>query len=541
MTLIHSLEELHFNRAQMTSLVNPVLTKAEIWGRGTGKTFDMGFESKTFAHEMPGASFVIGGLSYANLEGVVLPGLIAAWKKLGFYEGIHFELNKRPDKRKKWPEPFVSPISYDHFIPWYTGAGFYITSQDKEAPFRGPSIDGVFVDEALMINKEKFDAEIVPTNRGRRFNHRLHHFYRFYSTKPKTTGGNWMYKYADYYHEDVLKSYRRLQKLIADMTIELLDSRDRLHQKKLFEEIKAIKNKIQWHSDTKKRIFYSEFDFWDNIARKNISLADVRTMRENMSTVNFRIEVLNETMEDIEGGFYSTFNEDRHVKYDTFNYSHIDYLDSTNRSTRDSRWHNDIIPGLPLRVAVDWGGVINSALVWQRIDNRLPINNHLYAEHPKKIKDLAFAFIEYYRYHPTKHVMLWYDHTGNNRQANSDKTNAQEFAGYLQDNGWTVSMMTKGGAPSHEWKYYRGQAVLGEEDKRYPIIRINGNQCPHLITAIKLTPIKRADDQIKKDKSSERDVNFPQHQATHVTDCLDIIIRAESESGSRHEFRDIIY
>lgn len=536
--MIQSLKEIKFNRAQFTSIAHPVLTKAELWGRGSGKTTGLAYESKQLAHEMPGASFVIGGPTYANLEGVSLPGLVAAWKKLGFYEGIHFELNKKPDKRKMWPEPFVPPITYDHFIPWYTGAGFYITSQDKETPFRGPSIDGVFVDEALLINKEKFDAEIVPTNRGRRFNHPLHHFYRFYSTKPRMTSQNWLYNYSNYYNQDLIKSYRALQKLIAQMTLELLSSSDRSRQEKLFNEIRALKKKIRWFPDKKNRMFYSEFDFWDNIP--NISIADVRTMEENMSSINFRIEVLNETMEDIEGGFYSTFNEDKHVKHDTFNYSHIDYLTSENRQVQDCRWHNDIMPGLPLRVALDWGGVINTLICWQRIDMRVSINNHLWAEHPLKISDLAKAFVAYYQYHPTKHVMMWYDHTGNNRQANSTKTNAQEFAQYLKDAGWTVTLMTKGGAPTHEWKYYRCQAVLGEEEKRYPIVRINANRCSNLITAMRLTPIKRTNNAIEKDKSSERDVNFPQHQATHATDCFDIIIKAETEAGSRHEFRDVL-
>lgn len=538
MSQIHSIKQLQFNRAQLMSLLYPVKTKMEMWGRGSGKTFLMAYDSKEAAHDMPGASFVIVGRSYANLEDIVLPGLIASWKALGFHPGLHYEINRKPDKKKGWPDPFVAPLSYDHYIPWYTGAGFYIASQDKDTPFRGPSIDGVYVDEALNINKDKFDEEIVPTNRGRRFNHPLHHFYRFYSTKPKTTGANWMYKHAEFMDPDLLRQYRRMQKAIAEMTIEFLELDDRGKQKRLFEEIKKLKSKIRWFADQRNLSYYAEFDFWDNIP--NISIADVLNMKQNMSSINFRIEVLNETFDEIDGGFYSTFKSERHVVYDTYNYTHIDKLSSESRRKRDCRWDADLIPGQPLRVAVDWGGVINSALVWQRNDRRININNHQYAEHPRKIRDLARDFIEYYAHHYTKHVLLWFDHTGNNRQANSEKTNAQEFAGYLRDAGWTVSMMSKGGAPTHEWKYYKAQSVFGEEDPRLPIIRINGNNCPHLVTAMNLTPIKRGNNKIEKDKSSERDKLFPQYQATHVTDCLDIIIRAETEGAGMREFRDVI-
>lgn len=534
-----NIKQIKFNRAQLISQLYPVKTKMELWGRGSGKTFLMAKDSIDAVHNMPGASFVIVGRSYKNLEDIVLPQLIASWKALGYYPGIHYELNRKPDKKKGWAEPFVAPLGYDHFIPWYNGAGFYIASQDKDTPFRGPSIDGVYVDEALNIDKERFDNEIVPTNRGRRFKHPLHHFYRYYSTKSHTSGGNWMLEMGNYIAPEVLASYRRLQKQVAQMTLELLDSSDRSLQAKLFEEIKKLKSRIVWFPDRRNLKYYAEYDFWDNIP--NITIPDVLTMRQNMGNMRFRIEVLNESFDEIEGGFYSTYKTEKHVVLDTFNYSHIDNLKGEQRTKRDCRWDNDIAPGMPLKAAVDWGGIINTCVVWQRRDKLLSINNHLWAEHPKKIRDLANDFIAYYEPHATKHLLLYYDHTGNNKNPSSVKPWSEEFAGYLRAAGWTVTLMSKNiKPPSHEWKYYKAQAVFAEEDPKLPIIRINGNNCTHMITAINLTAIKRGKDKIEKDKSSESDKLFPQYQATHVTDCLDIIIRAETSDSSSHEFRDVM-
>lgn len=537
--MMSHIKQIKFNRAQLISQLYPVTTKMELWGRGSGKTFLMAKDTIDAVHAMPGASFVIVGRSYANLEKIVLPQLIASWKALGYFPEIHYELNRRPDKRKGWAEPFVAPISYDHFIPWYNGAGFYIASQDKDTPFRGPSIDGVYVDEALLIDKDRFDNEIVPTNRGRRFNHPLHHFYRYYSTKPYDSSGSWMFKLAEYYPDEILLNYRRYQNTIAQMTMEFLDSSDRSYQKRLFDEIKRLKAAIKWYPDSRNNKFYSEYDFWDNIP--NISIADVQNMRVQMSNSLFRIEVLNENIDGIEGGFYSTFNKEKHVRLDTFNYSHIDNLRGDLKAQKDCRWDNDIAPGMSLKIAVDWGGIINTALVWQRRGELIAISNHLWAPHPEKIRDLARKFIAYYLHHPTKHVELWNDHTGDNKNPSNVKPWSEEFAGYLRDAGWTVTMMSKNSKPpTHTWKYYKAQSVFAEEDKRQAIIRINGNNCANLVTAINLTPLKRSKDKIEKDKSSESDKKFPQEKATHVTDCLDLIIRAETADHNMHSFIDVM-
>ena len=529
-----------FNTAQLFSLMFPdVKVKYNISGRGTGKSQEAAYDSALMAHEMPGASFVFAGRTYALLEGITLPGIIAGWKNLGYYEGVHYEIKRKPDKSKNWPDPFVKPLSYDHYIPWYTGAGFYLTSQDKDVPFRGPSIDGIYIDEALTIKKDRFDEEIAPTNRGRRFNHPLHHFYRFYSTKPLGSDGAWLYDNMQYYGEEKINRYRRIQKELVELFMEFIDGENRERQKLLYNEIIKCKRQIIWQPSSDMKTMYMEFDFFENLG--NVTLEDVRQMKKVMSSIKFRTEVLNETLEEIENGFYPTFDARKHVLYDTFNYGHVDHLDKQQREQRDFRWDNDLVYGQPLKHVVDWGGWINSSLTWQRNDRVININNHQWVLHPRKIKDLAQEFLEYYKGYPTKRVLLYNDHTGNNKKDNSKLTSTQEYTQYLTAGGWEVTKMSKGGAPSHEEKFYLNQKVLAEEDNNQPIVRINGNNCPQLITSIKLSPIKRGNKTFEKDKSSERDPNFPQYQATHASDCFDIIIGAEASRKGRYQFIDPVF
>ncbi len=528
-------KEIIYNQAQLGNIIFPTKIRNNIWSRGTGKSIDIARDSATMAHEMRGGSFGFVGRSYTLLEGVTFQSILQGWKKLGYYPGIHYEIKTKPNRNKKWPEPFVPPLSYDHFIPWYTGAGFYLISQDKDVPFRGPSLDGIYVDEGLTINKERFDEEIAPTNRGNRFKHSLRHFFRFSSTKPIGSDGIWLFENSKYYG-DALLLIKRMQRESIEMKLELIDSDDKEYQKKLFREIQKLRKEILFYPDPENKIYYSEADAFDNI--NVLGLEYFKTNKRVMSILKFRTEMLNETLEGIEDGFYPSFSE-KHINYDHFNYNYIDNLTPAQRDLkRDCRWDNDIYYNQPLRHVVDWGGWINTSLTWQRNGKNINVNNHQYAKHPQKIRDLADKFIEYYMHFPHKQVYLHFDHTGINKKDNSALTSSEEYASYLRQAGWIVTIVKPLGAVGHDEKFYLTQKVMSGHDSDMPTLRINAYNCSNLITAIKLTPIKKGTDGMKKDKSAEKDRNFPQEQAPHATDCLDIILNVESSRKKTYSFRD---
>lgn len=514
----------------------PTLFRYDLWGRATGKSMGLAYDSAKMAHEMPGASFVFAGKSYALLEGITLPGIVAGWKQLGYHNGYHYEIQKKPNKNKMWPEPFIAPLSYDYFIPWYTGAGFYLASQDKAVPFRGPSVEGIYVDEALTINKIKFDEEIGPTNRGNRFKHPLNHFFRFASTKPFSSDSNWLYKGGDYYGEYMLQ-IRRYQRELIEMQLELVESEEFERQKYLFKEIQKVRDLVKFYPNKDGKILYTEFNAFDNI--KNLGLKYFVENRKVTSLLKFRVEYLNETLDEVENGFYGNLSS-KHFNYDTFNYSHLDLLtyEQKKQDNHNWKWDNDLFFDMPLKVVVDWGGWINNLLVWQRSGKLLNFTNHLFVKHPGKIRDLASVFIKYYKGFPRKQIHLFYDVSGNSKKDNSVLTSAQEFEGYLVEAGWHVIRMSKGAAPTHEEKYHLNQLVLSESNEKYPTVRINANNCSSLITSMKLTPLKRTSTKIEKDKSSERDPSFPQEQATHPGDCFDIVIYNEASRKKQRAFID---
>ena len=58
-------------------------------------------------------------------------------------------------------------MKFDNFISLSNGNGLLLLSQDRagSAP-AGASVDYEILDEALTINKQRYDEETSPTNRG---------------------------------------------------------------------------------------------------------------------------------------------------------------------------------------------------------------------------------------------------------------------------------------------------------------------------------------------------------------------------------------
>lgn len=98
---------------------------------------------------------------------------------------------------------------------------------------RGPNTDFEIVDEALTINKERYDQETSPTNRGneekwgtqsRQSPVPIHHGFHYLSSMPFMPEQKWLLKYAAYYEDEkgirILEIWNRIVKL----QLQLLDA-----------------------------------------------------------------------------------------------------------------------------------------------------------------------------------------------------------------------------------------------------------------------------------------------------------------------------
>lgn len=491
----------------------------------------MGWESQLVAHQMPRATFSFVGPTYVDLMTNTLPTTIAAWKELGYREydhrnprqGGNFCIGVRPPAH--WPLPYLRPLKYDHFISWDTGAGFHLVSQDRKGTDRGGSVDGVFADEGLKLKKDQFEAESLSTIRGNRHHfadNPRHQLIRICSSKPLGSQGMWLLDYGNYYKEDG-HNYEPINRLIADLQLELIDTDDLVRRKELWIETVRLREMIHYYPKGND-LLYTEANGFSNLA--NLGFNYFTDKRLTMSESTFLVEILNKTLAGIEQGFYGQLSEKVHTYTDSYNYA---YFEEHGYSAQpDCRRDADLLPNKPLRIGVDWGANINFMCIAQDQTSGtrrvLRFLNNLFVKHPQILDAVFHEFVRYYRFHPTKRVFFHYDHTGNNRQANSTLTMYQQAEKILTDAGWTViqSFNTRNIDP--EYRYYLWNKCLAEEDPALPMVRFNANNCRELLTSMQLTPVVQGSKGYRKDKRSERSALVAQELATHGGDAADTIL-----------------
>lgn len=131
-----------------------------------------------------------------------------------------------------WYKPYEHIMSFEYGISFSNGHMLYILTQGGNS--RGPNADYNITDEALTLDKEKFDQEAAPTNRGnehifgRKSEHPVlkHHGNTFLSSMPYTPEQKWLLEPAKYYEEergirlfDVWNRIVRLQMQLIDARI----------------------------------------------------------------------------------------------------------------------------------------------------------------------------------------------------------------------------------------------------------------------------------------------------------------------------------
>lgn len=470
-------EQLEFNLPQLLTVLAPQPEKWLEWGRGTGKSTQIGWQIKEVVHQMPRSSGVIIGSTFRQILENTIPSTIAALERLGWYKDIHYFIGTRPPKKLRWPEPFEPPVSYQHYMAWYTGAGFHLSSQDRSGSGRGLNTDYVIGDEAALLDPERLQAEILATNRGnlQRFGKcSLHHGTLFASTIPTTQRGRYMYKMED----------------------------------------EAIA-----HPD---KIFYLRASAEENI--HNLGADWFKKMKRTMPDFLYNAEILNIRPSQVDEGFYPHLKEDRHM-YINFDYGYYDNLGyQVSRENMDCRGDGDVDPDEPLELSCDWGARINCLVVAQEHGSELRLLNDMFVKHPKILDDVFEDFCHYYRHHRCRMIYFWYDRNGNSRMANSQYTFAEQAETILRKHGWEVQKMTQGLDPPHQEKYLLWSRLLEEKDNSLPRIRINQHNCANLITSMQMAPVREGRDGLKKDKRSEQKTNIPAEEATHFSDAADVMV-----------------
>lgn len=456
------------------------LVKVLLAGRGFGKSFVNGLEIARKVEKLPRSRGIFMGLTYTQIFSNTLLPMKSAWEWFGYYENIHYVIGRKPPDY--YQKPFHAPDRYENVISWWNGTVVILASMDRPQLLRGGSNDWVIVDEALLINQEKYSQIVIPSIRG---SHPTlkgkpgHKSETFTSSMPYGNVGGWLLEF----------------------------------------EQKAKKSPEDY--------FYIEGTSWHN----RVVLGDdtLRRWKRDMSPMSYMIEVMNKKLKRFGSLFYPAL-ENRHFYTEEYEYNSLDSLydeitiENIENFSRDSRWDKDCDPKKPLNLSFDFGA-FNSLTIDQEHGPGSSVTevrflNFIYVTHPEIIDDLVDKFDKYYQYHENKVLYLWGDKSGNKREANSKLTYFQQVQHRLEKKPkrWRV-VRKEIGDIEHIERHRFINVMLREEDPRLPRIRIKANNCKDLRIALESAGMTVAG---KKDKSSEKPKSGikPEH-ATHGTDAFD--------------------
>lgn len=546
-------EDIVLNPAQMAYMLMQAKNKYVIYSRGTGKSFIVGAEVDENVRLMPRGVTTLAQATYGQALTKTLPSTFKLLEQLGYkrYDtktrtGDYVVCRTPPEG---WYRPYEHLMSYEHCITFSNGHVLYILTQDGNS--RGPNADFNITDEALTLDKEQFDQEVAPTNRGNEhiFGRKSktplfkHHGNAFFSSMPYEPEQKWLLEPAKYYEDErdihLFDVWNRIVKLQLQLIDAKLDNDVQLF-KEIWNETIRLRRSITPFVSQDGTLFILASIF-DNLA--NVGLSYIMNQYKVMDKLTFMIEILNFIVDKIDHCYYNL--DERHKYYKATNDSFIrDFAENIDWDWKqladtDSRMDADCNPNQAIEVSFDWGSNASFLEVAQcghfdfvtktLYKNRLVDNtiNEFFVRNDELddtvVNVLVDRFCHYYRYHPHKTVHYYRDRYGDIRHANSKKTYNESAIERLQRHGWTVVQYTHRGIepPQHD-KYLLWSSITAETDERYPLKRFNASKCKYILISMNNTRVRtNSSGKWEKDKRSERNDSILPEEATHFGDCVD--------------------
>lgn len=549
-------EPLSVNPAQLAIMMFPAKTKYLLMSRGSGKSFICGYEIDENVRVMPRG---ITTITQATIGQALTKTLPSAFKMLDFLgykrwdpktkSGDYVVCRKPPEG---WYSPYEHIMNHDYLISFSNGHGLYILSQAQNS--RGPNADYNITDEALTIDKEQYDQEVAPTNRGNEYTFgrkspnpiQKHHGSTFLSSMVYTPEQRWLLEPAAYYEEEKGIHLFDVWNKIVNLQIQLIEAKlqnDKYLFGEIWNEMQRLRQTIMPFV-SRDGVLFMLGSIFDNIA--NVGMNYIVQQYQVMDKFSFMVEILNYIVDKVDHCYYQI--QDRHRYYAATNDSYIrDFAEDNNFDWKqladmDSRMDSDCVHNRPLEIVTDWGSNASFMSVNQEgsfdwsakamVQGRkvMCTINEFFVKREElddtEVNALIDKFCHYYRHHGNKTVHFYRDRYGDAHRASSKKTYNELAIDRLKSKGWTVvPHVHRGMEPPQHDKYLLWSYLLAETDKRFPLWRINANKCKYTLISMNATQVRQSSDgRFEKDKRSERNGSVPAEQATHFGDCVDKIM-----------------
>lgn len=532
---MQQLEEkrIHQNVPQLRSGLIDAPFEWLIAGRATGKTVGvLAPKSMRRVVSMPRATWILVAATFQQILTRTLPPLLLGWEMLGYKEGVHYLVGKKPtDKWKKmwnWPGAYLRHQKYEHMITFWNGFHFQMISQDRIGSTNGGSYDGITGDEAKLLNRDRLHQETMPANRGLNLafsNDPHHHGMTFTTDMPIGTAGRWLLDKEKDADPARVKEILDLQ--VIRMKLMQHGAPDAQLQK-----IDATINKLRkGNKPGDALVYFHEASTLDNIHALGIQY--IRDQMRETSDFEFSAQILNRRPVKIEDGFYPDLDEEKHG-YFAYSYSKfwntgydLKKLQELDGAAVDA----DYDTMMPMHLALDNNRRIVPMVVAQVYPNKeIRRINSFHSLYPQKLDSTLDKFCSYYKHHLKKTVYLWYDQTSIAEYGHAGSSK-DEVVKYLRRNGWTVLDRYVGEASGHERRYNMWGHLLKEDDTYPYVYRINRDRNKYPLLSMYQAQAVRTKRGFGKDKKPELDLKFPSEEATHFSEAEDMLVWGILESG----------
>jgi hypothetical protein len=243
----------------------------------------------------------------------------------------------------------------------------------------------------------------------------------------------------------------------------------------------------------------------------------IRRLKGTMSYLKFQIEVLNVRIKQAEKGFYPRFSEDRHVK----NFPRESMINPKSGAIYTGlKW---LKRDEPVDASFDFGGWFTCCLSEQYFE-RENIDRTFKEFHRDGADMLQPVVQDFCKFFDKQGQRCKVAHVYGEPRGHDPRSDGgtlySKIKKYFEDNGWACEIMVVEGsqADEHAVRYEDMNELLDETNEQYPRWEIDEEGCPDLIVCLQTTEVRH---DFRKNKDKERDRNFPQRFAPHLTDAAD--------------------
>ena len=514
-----SQKRVYFNKPQRLTQLIGANTTVIVAGRRTGKTDSIAapFVLRNM-QRMPGSTGGIVVPTFKHGLTNTIPGLLAAWKRWGFIEGIHYVVGKKPPK--SFRQPIIDPKDYEHVITFYNGSVAVIISQDRPGSSNSLTLSWLLVDEAKFIDYAKLKDETLPANGGIKSHfgkHSFNHSIMILSDMPQTQKGSWFLHYRDKMDVELIKT-------IEATVYEIWRTKERIRAlnasgKTVPPYLKGYLRRLDRDLNKMRSVavYYREYSSIENLQLLGENY--IKQMKRDLTPLTFQTSILCQRIGIAKDGFYSSMREGH--KYDANDNQYLDTLGyDYDFSTLDARADKDVDPDVPICIGMDYNANINWIVAGQPRDRRLNVIKSFYVKFDRKIPALVEDFCRYYAAHRNKTVVYYYDATalGSNYAVN-DQDFHYNVVKEFERHGWRVESVYLGNPMHHDEKYLLINNAFAGKQRLMPFFNRSNNE--DLILAIQSAGVSNGRNGFRKDKSGEKLAESEEDLLEHRTDGTD--------------------